>query len=149
VLPSTVTARWIVVVCAAMLLLAQVMGLHYHRHVERVDGHAHGSELHFEDGGLHLDEQRADHRHALDAAGSQSGHWHIDVESKVVKPGLLKAFLDAVLLSLLMRVATLVLPAAGPQLCWRPRAAGAARRIHPFSLRPPSQAPPARLLYAC
>jgi hypothetical protein len=139
--PSSATARRIVVVCAALLLLAQVSGLHYHRHVEPASGQSHGTELHFEDGGLHLDETRADHRHGV------ASHRHVDVESQAVKTGLVKAFFDSLLLPLLTVVvvlATASAAAAAP----RPSRNPEGHPPRPFDLRPPSQAPPPVLVPA-
>lgn len=144
-LPAT---RWIVTLCVAMLLIAQVMGLHRHQHVELQSGaHSHGVELHFEDGGLHLYEERDEHRHDVHAPGG--GHAHLDIESKVVEPALVKAkFFATSLLAVLIYAAILLLLPRGAG-SFRPSTAPLTQACRPrYGLGPPSQAPPQHLVVA-
>ena len=140
--PSPGLSLWIVSTCSALLLVAQVLGLHFHRHVERHgDAIAHAAELHFEGGGLHVGDTHADHGHEPAADGG-STHWHLDVESKSLKAGLAKAFFDSLLLPLLWLVAALVCAAVARTPIHSRRVRGPTRS-RPYRLRPPSQAPPA------
>ena len=132
--------------CATMLVVAQILGLHYHRHVEQHGDDAHRSELHFEDAGLHPNESRPDHRHA-DAQAGGSSHRHIDVEAKALKAGVAKAFVDSLLLPLLLMVALLV-PSTRGAACPRLHGRDGLRKADPARLRPPSQGPPAALVPA-
>lgn len=145
--PQTLT-RWIVASCSILLLLAQVMGLHYHRHVDGHSGQgAQAVELHFEDGGLHVGETRTEHQHDH-AAGDGPSHWHLDVESKAMKAGLAKVFVDSLLLPLLLVLMAVMAPAAGMPAPLLRRSIVGRWRYRPYSIRPPSQAPPARAAFA-
>lgn len=144
-LSSRAAAR-IVTLCVTMLLLAQTLGLHHHRHVEldRAGG-SHPVQLHFEDSGLH-DEAGHGH-HAVETGGGETEHPHLDVESKVVGEGLVKAFVDLLQLGVGLTVLLLRLPPTGH---WRPalRLSTAPSRRPAYALRPPSQAPPLSLVTA-
>jgi hypothetical protein len=145
--PSPSLAKWVLATCSVLLLVSQVLGLHFHRHVER-DGVAvaHAAELHFENGGLHAGDTHADHRHEQEAAGGSS-HWHVDVESRSQTAGLAKAFVDSLLLPLLLLATVLgCTRAVGVPL--RPLRLLAPSQPRPYSLRPPSQGPPARSVLA-
>ncbi len=136
--------RWIVASCSALLLLAQVLGMHYHRHIEmQGGGDAHGVELHFEDGGLHVGETRADHQHEHEQ-GADDGdtHGHLDVESKAVKAGLAKVFVDSLLLPLVLLLVAVMALGADMRAPVRPRSVLGSSRFRLYGLRPPSQAPP-------
>lgn len=139
--PSSAPAFWIVVTCGALLLVAQVLGLHFHRHVGVQGGSvAHPSERHFDGGGLHVGDAHADegHEHAADDGSS---HWHLDLESEALKAGFAKAFLDSSILPLLWLVG-LIACAAAMRAPLHPRRASGTTRSWAFGLRPPSQAPP-------
>ena len=142
--PYHALSRWIVVSCSILLLLAQVLGMHYHRHIETRGGsHGHGVELHFEDGGLHVAESRADHQHPHHHGdGGGSSHGHLDVESKAVKAGLAKVFVDSLLLLLMPLLVAVMALGADMQVPARPRSVLGPSRFRLYSLRPPSQAPP-------
>ena len=134
---------WIVATCSVLLLVAQVLGLHFHRHVESQGaGITHAADLHFEGGGLHAGEVHADHQHEQAADGG-TGHWHLDVESNALKAGFAKAFLDSLALLPLLWIATVFACAAAARAPLRPRRIDAPTRSRPYALRPPSQAPPA------
>ena len=145
--PSPATALWIVAICSALLLVAQVLGLHFHRHVERQgDAVAHAADMHFEGGGLHAGDVHADHGHEHAADGGSS-HWHLDVESKALKAGFAKAFLDSLLLPLTW-IATLIVCMGVVRTGGRPRRIRGPSRTRPYGLLPPSQAPPAHPVLA-
>lgn len=140
--PSLSLARWVLATCSVLLLVSQVLGLHFHRHVER-DGAAvaHAAEMHFEGGGLHAGDLHDDHQHPQEAAGG-GPHWHLDVESKSLTAGLAKAFFDSLLLPLLL-LAVVVGVIRTVDVPLRPLPLRVALRSRPFDLRPPSQGPPA------
>lgn len=144
--PSPDLSIWIIATCSALLLLAQVLGLHFHRHVERDGAVAHAAELHFEGGGLHVGDRHVDHRLER-AVEDGSSHWHLDVESKAVKAGFAKAFLDSVLLPLLCLAALLTCTAASIAPA-RARSVNGHPRTRRYTLRPPSQAPPRSFVLA-
>jgi len=135
--PRTVLTALLVV---AVLLFAQILGLHHHRHLE-LDGSApeHAMQLHFEDAGIHANEADAGHAHA--AQGDVASHAHLDIETKAISDGLSKVFADELPLALLLLVLVLRLPGRQIQA---PRAlVPEPWRRHPrHAVLPPSHAPP-------
>lgn len=137
----------LVALCAVVLLLAQIMGLHHHRHVTLDGGvETHGSELHFDDRGLHRDAHDAEHRHAAD--GAAMAHPHLDVETPAVGDTVVKVFTDSLLLGLLFVIAALSWPRL-VRLPLRPQRSRWRKRLSSFALHPPSQAPPRCPLAVC
>ena len=69
------------VICAMNMLLAQLMGLHFHRHVG-VDDAGHGTSLQLRDAGIHLhgaddSHHRSDHHHS---SADRASHPDADLE---------------------------------------------------------------------
>ncbi len=129
------------VLCAMNMLLAQMMGLHFHRHM--VGGAAdHGPSLHLRDAGMHLHEAAHQH-HATD---DRASHPDEDLEIDPLGAGFAK-FSKIWLNTAFALVAVFCLLVVGT---------GAPRRFlqrvrhHPalFFLRPPSNAPPLKLSLA-
>jgi hypothetical protein len=120
--------------CALSMLLAQVMGLHFHRHL--VPGISdHGVSLHLRDAGMHLHEQAVQH-----SAADRAAHPDEDLEIDPVGTGLAKfskAWLNTTLL-FIVTLCLLTMSLAAPSRF------ESIRRRHPalFFLRPPSNAPP-------
>lgn len=135
--PGTVFTAILVV---AVLLFAQILGLHHHRHLE-LDGSApeHAMQLHFEDAGIHANEADAEHAH--DAQGDTASHAHLDLETKAISDGLFKVFADELPAALLLLVVVLRLPDRQVQA---PRTAVPQpwRRPPRYAVLPPSHAPP-------
>ncbi|MES0872668.1 hypothetical protein [Sinimarinibacterium thermocellulolyticum] len=126
------------VLLATLLLLTQVTGLHQHRHVHPVDGgYDHGSQVHFEDAGIHAD----DPEHAPGDAAAQASHPHADIELRLLDTGLTKSALDLSFVALLAWAIVLCLPSRARQAPPRPRAS-LARRPPRYAVRPPAHAPP-------
>lgn len=141
--PSPGPTCWIVATCSVLMLVAQVLGLHFHRHVGVHGGSVtHPSELHFEGGGLHVGDMHADGGHAHAADDGTSPQWHLDLESEALKAGFAKLFLDSALLPLLWLVG-LIAWAAATRAPSRPRRVRGTTQPCAYGLRPPSQAPPA------
>jgi hypothetical protein len=124
----------IMVLCAMNLLLVQLMGLHFHRHMMAGAADLRTS-LHLRDAGMHLHENADDH-HATEDRASHPGDLEIDPLgaglAKFSKVWLSPQFLLAVILCVM--VLTLSVPSGFAPLV----------RRHPalFFLRPPSHAPP-------
>ncbi len=135
-LPTPTLRAAILALCAVTLLLAQVLGLHQHRHVELgAMAERHPVALHFADGGVH---HEAGHSHSADSLDT---HPHVDVDSDAIGDGLAKVVVDLVIAVL----------AFGALIFWLPRGVSlplaapprtATPRSPTFALRPPSQAPP-------
>lgn len=130
---------WVLLFCAATLLLAQFTGAHYHRHIgPSVD--ESGASVHLLDAGVHIATDLNHHDHH--AASDHAAHPGVDLEidssvatfAKFVKWALPSGLLLAVVLWRLQ-------PLRGARL---PRIAAAPVRLRPplFSLCPPSHAPP-------
>ena len=140
----------LVMLCIALLLLAQGLGLHHHRHVELGGAaSAHAAELHFEDSGLHDTDRDHGHGHGHDHGSAPDGaaaHPHLDIDIKPVAKTPAKVFLDLLSFGLPVLVVLFLLPPATPR---RPPAVvrGVPRRSA-YRLRPPSQAPPHSLVPA-
>lgn len=146
--PSPGRAFWIVAICSALVLVAQVLGLHFHRHVEaQGPSAAHLAELHFESGGLHLGDLHAGEAHHEHAADGDAGHWHLDLESEALKAGFAKAFIDLPPLPLLWLVG-LIGCAASTRAPRPARRVPVNRRSRALGLHPPPQAPPEPLVFA-
>jgi hypothetical protein len=135
----SLTLRMIMALCAVNMLLAQMMGLHFHRHVMAVES-GHGMSLHLRDAGTHLHEE-ADGHHA---AADRASHPDEDVEVDPLGTGLAKFskvwFTPALLFIVALCMLAVVLRTA-------PAFESLTRR-HPalFFLRPPSNAPPPKPL---
>jgi hypothetical protein len=133
------------VLCAVSLLLAQLMGTHFHRHAH-VDGahsgHDHRTTVHLRDADVHAHAALdvGDH-HAFD---DRASHPDADLEIDPLGAGLTKFFKIWISPALLL-FAMLLLLATGPPLRIRPQ--WLVSRPHPalFVLRPPSNAPPLKL----
>lgn len=128
------------VLCAVNMLLAQMMGLHFHRHVAGAS--AHGTSLHLRDAGLHLHEA-ADAHHA---PGDRASHPDEDLEVDPLGAGFAKfskLWLNTACLLLAVFLLLIAAPAATRR--FEPPV-----RRHPalFFLRPPSHAPPLKLSLA-
>jgi hypothetical protein len=127
--------RILMVLCALNMLFAQLLGLHFHRHV--IDGPTdHGTSLHLRDAGLHLHEDAADHH----AAGDRASHPDEDVEIDPLGTGLAKfskVWLGAAVLFLVAFALLIVVPASTFRV-----PPFIPRRMALFALRPPSNAPP-------
>lgn len=128
------------VLIALALLLLQLGGVHHHRHLEVGHGpQGHGSALHFADAGHHwkaADDGQAHGSHA------EAAHPHVDVETKVVADGLIKAFADSLPPGLLFVLAFMLRLIAPPAPLLRSVISPPWRAPPRFALRPPSQAPP-------
>jgi hypothetical protein len=129
--------------CALMLLVAQTMGLHFHRHahVDAADAD-HGTTLHLRDADIHTHSALDDHDHHT--AGDRASHPDVDLEIDPLGAGLAKIF-KIWLGPVMLLFAMLLLLPTGPAL-----PAGVQwlfSRVHPplFVLRPPSNAPPLKL----
>lgn len=123
------------VLCGVNMLLAQGMGLHFHRHM-LPDASGHGTSLHLRDAGLHLHEDASEHQ----AAGDRASHPDEDLEIDPLGTGLAKLFkvwLNPALLFFTI-ICLLAMALAAPF------AFESVTRRHPalFFLRPPSNAPP-------
>lgn len=134
----------LIVIC---LLLAQVAGLHHHRHLDLDhDQSGHGSALHFVDVGHHWNVTDSGHDRDEQVPAA---HAHVDVETKAVADGLIKAFADSLPLGLVFVVLFMLwLPL--------PRAPLLRSVINPlwrgpprYGLPPPSQAPPVGFSLSC
>jgi hypothetical protein len=131
----------VMVFCAVTMLLAQLMGLHFHRHVADA-GSAHGTSLHLRDVGVHMHEAAAAH----DEAGDRASHPDEDLEIDPLGTGIAKffkawvgpAFLAVAILCLLVTLPVAQLGTPRP----------AFHRPALFALRPPSNAPPLKLSLA-
>lgn len=127
------------VFCAMNMLLAQMMGLHFHRHVAGLTDH--GVSLHLRDAGMHLHEDSGHH-----AMADRAAHPDEDLEIDPLGTGLAK-FAKVWLTPALVFVLALCLIALAhvPAARFEPL-----RRRHPalFFLRPPSNAPPPEPSYA-
>lgn len=134
--------RSIVALCVTALLCAQVLGLHYHRHLELDDSHGHGTALHFEDAGVHAHEQADEHRHEPGAAT----HPHIDIETRAVDDGLTKLFLDVLLV--LLPVVLLALAPRRRGTVPQPGTLLGHDRPPRYAVCPPAQAPPLNSVFA-
>ena len=146
--PSPGPAFWIVAICSALVLAAQVLGLHFHRHVEAGGPSlAHAAELHFEGGGLHVGDLHAEDGQHERATDGGAGHWHLDLESEALKAGFAKAFVDNPPLPLLWFVG-LIACAASMRAPLHVRRVPVTRRSRALGLHPPPQAPPAILVLA-
>jgi hypothetical protein len=123
------------VLCAANMLLAQLMGLHFHRHV-MVGVPDHGLSLHLRDAGMHLHADADGHHAPADGAS----HPDEDLEIDPLGTGLAK-FSKVWLNPIFLFIAALCLFAVA--LAPPSRFESITRR-HPalFFLRPPSNAPP-------
>lgn len=140
----------LVMLCIALLLLAQGLGLHHHRHVER-GGVApeHAAELHFEDSGLHDADRDHGHGHRHDHAPMPDGaaaHPHLDIDIEPVAKTPAKVFLDLLSLGLPVLAMLFLLPPAAPQR--PPTVVSGGPRRSAYRIRPPSQAPPRVLVPA-
>lgn len=133
-------APWSVFLCLLPLLLAQVLGVHHHQHLELEAGALHRAEVHLGDAGLHhLGSTAAtvdDHGHA------GSTHAHVDIDRPVVSHLLLKVFVDLLSVGIALFLAFIL---------WRPtrvrqsqqRTSSVPRRHPPRYLQgPPALAPP-------
>lgn len=132
------TPRLVMVLCAVMMLLAQLMGLHFHRHVAAA-GSEHGTSLHLRDVGVHMNEAADVH----DAAGDRASHPDEDLEIDPLGTGIAK-FVKLWLGPALLVVAIFCLLVTQPL----PRAGATRPAFHRparFALRPPSNAPPLKL----
>jgi hypothetical protein len=121
-----VTPKLIMVICATLMLAAQILGLHFHR-----------------DAGLHADE--IGHHTMLHGTADQASHPGEDVEIDPLAGGLAK-FIKVWLFAGFPLVALLwLVHAPRPTL---PAFARAGPRPHPahFVLHPPSHAPPLQLV---
>jgi hypothetical protein len=130
----------IMALCAVNMLLAQMMGLHFHRHM-MTGVPAHGMSLHLRDAGMHLHAETDGHH----AAADRASHPDEDVEIDPLGTGLAKfakAWLTPALL-FIVTLCTLAMVVAAP-----PGFQSLTRR-HPalFFLRPPSNAPPLKPLF--
>jgi hypothetical protein len=123
------------VLCAVNMLLAQLMGLHFHRHM--IAGVSdHGMSLHLRDAGLHVHEDADEHH----AAADRASHPDEDLEIDPLGTGFAKfskVWLNPTLL--FMVALCLIAMATAP-----PSRFESITRRHPalFFLRPPSNAPP-------
>lgn len=142
----------LVMLCIALLLLAQGLGLHHHRHVELGStAPAHAAELHFEDSGLHDAGRDHGHGHSHNhdhgsAPDGAAAHPHLDIDIEPVAKTPAKVFLDLLSSGLCALVVLFLLPPARlpqPVAFVRDRPRRSAYRI-----RPPSQAPPYSLVTA-
>ena len=125
-------------VLALLLLWMQVTGLHQHRHVEaHGNGHDHGTQIHFEDGGIHAD----DPQHSHGDTHGQAEHSHTDIEVKVLDSGLVKSGLDFSAFALLSWALVLCLMLRNRQEP-PPPIRSVERRPSRYAVRPPSHAPP-------
>jgi hypothetical protein len=131
----SLSLRMILALCAVNMLLAQMMGLHFHRHVI-MGVPAHGMSLHLRDAGTHLHAQTDGHH----AAADRASHPDEDVEIDPLGTGLAKFskvwLTPALLFIVMLCVLTMMQPA--------PSRFESVRRRHPalYFLRPPSNAPP-------
>jgi hypothetical protein len=124
----------IMVLCAMNMLLAQLMGLHFHRHVT-TGVSDHGMSLHLRDAGVHLNEEDGHH-----ATGDRASHPDEDLEIDPLGTGFAKfskVWLNQSVLILVILCLVAVALAA-------PSGFESIRRRHPalYFLRPPSNAPP-------
>lgn len=135
-------SRQLVVICCALaLLVAQLSGAHYHRHLgDLMHAEADVTSVHLRDAGVHMGHDAHDH----DAA-DRAAHPGVDLEIEAAADGLAKVFKSALLAGALL---VLLLWRLLPVVRLRPP-----RRAAPactpdsllFVLRPPSHAPPAHL----
>lgn len=131
----------IVICCALAMLVAQLTGAHYHRHLgDLMHAEADVTSVHLRDAGVHLGHDAHDHD-----ATDRAAHPGVDLEIDAAADGLAKVFKSALLAGallvlLLWRLAPVVRPR--PR---RPSTSGRPGRSLLFVLRPPSHAPPAPL----
>jgi hypothetical protein len=130
--------RITILACAIVLLLAQMTGLHFHRHVLAA-GPDHGMSLHLRDAGVHVHADQGDHH----APADRASHPDEDVEIDPLGAGIAKVF-KVWLSTACLLVTLLCLFVATPAAAVSPERT---RRPHPalFVLRPPSHAPPLEL----
>jgi hypothetical protein len=135
----SLTFRMIMALCVVNLLLAQMMGLHFHRHVTAGVAGPDMS-LHLRDAGMHVHAE-ADGHHA---AADRASHPDEDVEVDPLGTGVAK-FSKVWLAPPLLLIVTLCLLAL---VLAAPTAFESLTRRHPalFFLRPPSNAPPLKPL---
>ena len=142
----------LVMLCVALLLLTQGLGLHHHRHVEFGGAvPAHAAELHFEDSGLHGADRDHGHGHGHGhdhgpAPDVAAAHPHLDIDIKPVAKTPAKVFLDLLIFGLPTLVVLFLLPPA--TLRRPPAVVRCGPRRSAYRLRPPSQAPPYSLVPA-
>jgi hypothetical protein len=135
------TLRMFMALCAVNMLLAQMMGLHFHRHAT-AGSSAHDMSLHLRDAGMHLHAE-ADGHHA---AADRASHPDEDVEVDPLGTGVAK-FSKVWLAPALLFIVTLCMlglvlaPPSGFESLTR-------RRPALYFLRPPSNAPPLKPLSA-
>ncbi len=129
--------------CALVLLAAQLMGLHFHRHAHAdVATPDHHTTVHLRDADIHAHAALVDHdHHAID---DRASHPDEDLEIDPLGAGLAKIFkiwLAAVVLLFALQLLLPAGPALPSSLQWL------FARVHPplFVLRPPSNAPPLKL----
>jgi hypothetical protein len=151
---------FVVLFCAATLLLAQLTGVHYHRHIGHHDaGHDHavsyddtgpGTTVHLRDAGVHMaaDEGGA-HAHS---AGDRASHPGVDLEIDLTVDSLTKVFKSSLFAGVLLAFLALlcwIIVAPARVVGFLPRRTQPQwRRFSLFALRPPSHAPPAFLVRA-
>ena len=142
---STRIRNWVLAACAVTLLFAQLLGLHYHRHIHADSNAAHASELHVSDAWVHevasTGEGCCQSLHADHEAGA-IGQAHLDVDSSAVKPVPAKPMLEDVALFAPLLLLTLLWCLRRPSVPLVPTARGDHAPGLPYRLRPPSQAPP-------
>lgn len=121
--------------CALNMLLAQGLGLHFHRHMQGGPAE-HATSLHVRDAGLHLHEHAGSHH----AASDHASHPDLDLEVDPLGKGFAK-YAKVWLGATLQIVGVPALLEFAPAVLCRVLQPA---RPHPelFVLRPPSNAPP-------
>lgn len=132
-------APLLLVLCLLPLLLAQVLGVHHHRHLA-LDGAAHHTEVHLADTGLHFRSPAADAAH--DGHADHPAHLHFDLERPAVAKGLMKILTDLPTVGLVLLLALLLPLGSGLVLRRHTPRRPAKRRPPRYLLTPPALAPP-------
>lgn len=129
--------------CALLLLVAQLMGLHFHRHADSATAvPEQHTTVHLRDADIHAHSDVDDHDHH--SAADRASHPDVDLEIDPLGASLTK-FFKLWLYPVLLLIAMLLLVPTGPALPTSLQWLFA--RVHPplFVLRPPSHAPPLKL----
>lgn len=137
--------RSVVLLCVTLLVAAQVLGLHYHRHVDLgaaapAHGGDHAPHASFRDAGASTSHE---HDHGQEGAGHEA-HDGVDVEIEGVAGGAAEAAKAPLLFAVLLMLLPVLARRRAARVPRR-RAAEPVAQAPPRYRLPPSQAPPAAI----
>jgi hypothetical protein len=149
---------FVVLFCAAALLVAQLTGVHYHRHIGHHDHsapHDHavvhddadlGTTVHLRDSGIHTAAKEGfAHQHT---AGDRASHPGVDLEIDLMVDSLFKVFKSALFANFMLAMLCWIIAAPTRDAVFIRIQSKPRHRRSLFALRPPSHAPPAFLVSA-